>query len=125
MDKKYISYILIILTFILSLSYLAIAKLIQPNQQVSQSELYQIEQIAEYCQALCIYAKENLSISNLSYACLSSKETITGANYWYYPNWGCSVDYTPQCYYGINNYVILDENCSIEEIYYHGSLLNI
>ena len=49
---------------------------INNNRNLNQNELYQISKIAQYCQALCIYAKHNLSIDNLSNTCLVSKNSI-------------------------------------------------
>jgi hypothetical protein len=116
---------------ILLASGFIIAPILYPinnNRNLNQNELYQISQIAQYCQALCIYAKHNLSIDNLSNTCLVSKNSIL-YQYWIsYPNshnWGCEVSDSNLNLCNNSNYIVLDDNCSIISIYYQNKQLNI
>ncbi len=101
---------------------------INNNRNLNQNELYQISQIAQYCQALCIYAKHNLSIDNLSNTCLVSKNSILYQYWTSYPNldsWGCEVSDGNLNLCNNSNYIVLDDNCSIIAIYYQNKQLNI
>ena len=130
MDRKETIIVGLILLILLALGFI-IAPLLYPinnNQNLNQNELYQISQIAQYCQALCIYAKYNLSINNLSNTCLVSKNSILYQSWISYPNahnWGCEVSDNDLNLCNNSNYIVLDENCSIISIYYQNKQLNI
>ena len=97
------------------------------NVHLNQNQLYQLYQIAQYCQSLCYYAKYNLSISNLSNVCLSSKNSIL-YNYWIsagLESWGCEISENDVNLCNINNYIVLNNNCSIIGIYYNNQQINI
>ena len=130
MDKKETIIVGLILLILLAVGFI-VAPLLYPinnNQNLNQNELYQISQIAQYCQALCIYAKYNLSINNLSNTCLVSKNSILYQSWISYPNaynWGCEVSNSNLNLCNNSNYIVLDENCSIINIYYQNKQLNI
>jgi hypothetical protein len=130
MDRKETIIVGIILLILLALGF-TIAPLLYPinnNKNLNQNELYQISQIAQYCQALCIYAKYNLSINNLSNTCLVSKNSILYQSWISYPNaynWGCEVSNNNFNLCKNSNYIVLDENCSIINIYDQNNQLNI
>jgi len=130
MDKKETIIVGLILLILLAVGFI-VAPFLYPinnNRNLNQNELYQIYQIAQYCQALCIYAKYNLSINNLSNTCLVSKNSILYQSWISYPNtynWGCEVSNNNLNLCNNNNYIILDENCSIINIYYQNKQLNI
>ncbi|MGC9133180.1 MAG: hypothetical protein ACP5GJ_02155 [Nanopusillaceae archaeon] len=97
------------------------------NINLNQNQIYQIYQIEQYCQSLCLYAKYNLSVQNLLNSCLSSPNSIL-YNYWISAgvnNWGCEVseNYSNLC--NINNYIVLDNNCNIIGVFYNNKQLNI
>jgi hypothetical protein len=130
MDKKETIVVGFILLILLAVGFI-VAPLLYPinnNQNLNQNELYQISQIAQYCQALCIYAKYNLSITNLSNTCLVSKNSILYQSWISYQNaynWGCEVSNSNLNLCNNSNYIVLDENCSIINIYYQNKQLNI
>jgi hypothetical protein len=131
MDKKETIIVGLILLILLAVGFI-VAPLLYPinnnNQNLNQNELYQISQIAQYCQALCIYAKYNLSISNLSNTCLVSQNSILYQSWISYPgadNWGCEVSNNNLNLCNNSNYIVLDDNCSIINIYYQNKQLNI
>jgi hypothetical protein len=130
MDRKEIIIVGLILLILLALGFI-IAPLLYPinnNPNLNQNELYQISQIAQYCQDLCIYAKYNLSINNLSNTCLVSKNSILYQSWISYPNaynWGCEVSDNNLNLCNNSNYIVLDNNCSIVNIYYQNKQLNI
>jgi len=130
MDKKETIIVGFILLILLAVGFI-VAPLLYPinnNQNLNRNELYQISQIAQYCQALCIYAKYNLSITNLSNTCLVSKNSILYQSWISYPNaynWGCEVSNGNLNLCNNSNYIVLDENCSIINIYYKNKQLNI
>ncbi|BBL45667.1 hypothetical protein MJ1_0514 [Nanobdella aerobiophila] len=97
---------------------------ISNGQNLNQNQLYQISQIANYCQSLCYYAEDNLSINNLNNECLISNQSVL-SSYWNINGWGCQVSNNYQSLCGYNNYVILDNNCSIVSIYYNNKNLNL
>ena len=130
MDRRETIIVGLILLILLALGF-TIAPLLYPinnNQNLNQNELYQISQIAQYCQDLCIYAKYNLSINNLSNTCLVSENSIL-YQYWIsYPNaynWGCEVSDNNLNLCNNSNYIVLDDNCSIINVYYQNKQLNI
>jgi hypothetical protein len=130
MDRRETIIVGLILLILLALGF-TIAPLLYPinnNQNLNQNELYQISQIAQYCQALCIYAKDNLSINNLSNTCLVSENSILYQSWISYPNaynWGCEVSDNNLNLCNNSNYIVLDDNCSIINIYYQNKQLNI
>ncbi|MFP3256453.1 MAG: hypothetical protein RXO36_01410 [Candidatus Nanopusillus acidilobi] len=131
MDKKETIIVGFILLILLAVGFI-VAPLLYPinnnNQNLNRNELYQISQIAQYCQALCIYAKYNLSISNLSNTCLVSENSILYQSWISYPgadNWGCEISDNNLNLCNNSNYIVLDDNCSIINIYYQNKQLNI
>ena len=130
MDRRETIIVGLILLILLALGFI-IAPLLYPinnNQNLNQNELYQISQIAQYCQDLCIYAKYNLSINNLSNTCLVSGNSILYQSWISYPNaynWGCEVSDNNLNLCNNSNYIVLDDNCSIINIYYQNKQLNI
>jgi hypothetical protein len=130
MDKKETIIVGLILLILLALGFV-IAPFLYPinnNQNLNQNELYQISQIAQYCQDLCIYAKYNLSINNLSNTCLVSENSILYQSWISYPNaynWGCEVSDDNLNLCNNSNYIVLNNNCSIINIYYQNKQLNI
>jgi hypothetical protein len=130
MDRKETIIVGLLLLILLALGFI-IAPFLYPinnNQNLNQNELYQISQIAQYCQDLCIYAKYNLSINNLSNTCLVSKNSILYQSWISYPNaynWGCEVSGNNLNLCNNSNYIVLDNNCSIINIYYQNKQLNI
>jgi len=130
MDRRETIIAGLILLILLALGF-TIAPLLYPinnNRNLNQNELYQISQIAQYCQALCIYAKYNLSINNLSNTCLVSENSILYQSWISYPNaynWGCEVSDNNLNLCNNSNYIVLDDNCSIINIYYQNKQLNI
>jgi hypothetical protein len=131
MDKKETIIVGLILLILLAAGFI-VAPLLYPinnyNQNLNQNELYQISQVAQYCQALCLYAKYNLSINDLNNTCLVSENSILYQSWISYPNtynWGCEVSNTNLNLCNNSNYIVLDENCSIINIYYQNKQLNI
>ena len=130
MERKNILITVIILAALL-LGGFIIAPFLYPltgnNINLNQNQLYQIYQIAQYCQSLCYYAKYNLSIQNLSNSCLSSQNSML-YGYWSsagLQNWGCEVSENNINLCNVSNYIILDNNCNILGVYYNNHQLNI
>ena len=98
------------------------------NINLNQNQLYQIYQITQSCQALCYYAKYNLSIQNLSNSCLSSPNSIL-YQYWSslgLQNWGCEVsEIGNNICSNVKNYIILDNNCNVLGVYYNNRQINV
>ncbi|BFI73092.1 hypothetical protein YN1_0790 [Nanoarchaeota archaeon] len=132
MDKNKEIIVIVIVLAGLLLGGFIVAPFLYPltgnqNINLNQNQIYQISQIAQYCQSLCYYAKYNLSIQNLSNSCLSSKNSIL-YGYWSsagLQSWGCEVSENNVNLCNINNYIVLDNNCNVIGVYYNNQQINI
>lgn len=98
------------------------------NNNVSIANNNNIINAEEECQALCEYVQQNLSIppQNLTGACLSYPPTSITGRYWIYNGIDCIINSTYNtCLDHSNSYIILYNNCSLEEIIYNGKIYNI
>jgi len=86
------------------------------NRNTQNKEINAIYYNIEYAKYLCIELCSRYSMYNLTGACISDRDTITGKN-WVYPNISCYVgpEENPCIDKGIIE-IKLFENCSIEKI---------
>jgi len=110
MKKLFIFLLLIIPTLSLLIIFPNIIN--TPKNEETNTIYYDIEYAENLCTALCT----KYSNYNLTGACISDKDTITG-KYWIYSNISCYVDYeeNPCIDKGLVE-IELFENCSIKKV---------
>lgn len=80
-------------------------------------------EILSLCTSLCIYAKKDLNLTNITNVCLSFPPSTLTGRYWTYNNWDCAIGSYNVCNRN-NNYILLDDQCNVSKIVENGKIIS-